>query len=248
MQIRIQRFGPVIQTWHCCYNDSSNQLKIENKLTLISQSLAKWNGWFYSSVRSPASPKQCIEVVLHIALKQSYCEILESVPAVFAKLSWNFHLSLSCCSALAGNWQYITGFVDLWYWILLCLFPALRSHFPVSYDATYCARRYLTSHRPECAAVLSHARVCRCHILCETVRAPLQAPQYFDECEPKGLSLRCQLLLLASHCTALTRECKNPSQIAREIKFFSNFAWCVPTHVLKHTSRFQAFHSNFIYI
>ena len=60
-----------------------------------------------------ASLKQCIEVILHIQLKQCYCEILESLQAVFAKLSWNFHLSLSCCSVFAGNRQYITGFVDI---------------------------------------------------------------------------------------------------------------------------------------
>ena len=57
---------------------------------------------------APASLERCIEVILRIELKQSYCENLESVPAVFAKLSWNFHLSLSGCSALAGNRQYIT--------------------------------------------------------------------------------------------------------------------------------------------
>ena len=53
--------------------------------------------------------KQSIEVILSILLKQSHCENLESVPAVFAKLSWNFHPSLCGCSALAGNRQYITG-------------------------------------------------------------------------------------------------------------------------------------------
>ena len=58
---------------------------------------------------APASLKRCIEVILCIELKQSYCEILESVPAVFAKLSWNFHPSLSNCSALAGNRQHMTG-------------------------------------------------------------------------------------------------------------------------------------------
>ena len=50
-----------------------------------------------------ASLKQYIEVILRKGLKQSYCEILESVPAGFAKLSRNFHPSLSGCSALAGN-------------------------------------------------------------------------------------------------------------------------------------------------
>ena len=53
-----------------------------------------------------------------------------------------------------------------------------------------------------------------------------------------GLSSRRQLVLLASHRMELTRERKNPSQIAREIEIFSNFAWLVPTLVPKHNSRF----------
>ena len=63
----------------------------------------------FSVWEASASLELCIEVILHIELKQSYCENLESVPAVFAKLSWNFHLSLSGCSAFAGNRQYIAG-------------------------------------------------------------------------------------------------------------------------------------------
>ena len=62
---------------------------------------------------------RCIEVILRIELKQSYCENLESVPAVFAKLSWNFHLSLCGCSALAGNRQYITG-LSIYYRDMTC--------------------------------------------------------------------------------------------------------------------------------
>ena len=49
--------------------------------------------------------------------------------------------------------------------------------------------------------------------------------------KPTGLSARRRLRLLASHCMALTRECKNPSLISREIKIFSIFAWSVPTLV-----------------
>ena len=66
-----------------------------------------------------ASLKRCIEVILRIELEQSYCEILESVPAVFAKLSWNFHPSLCGCSALAGNRQYITG-LSIYYRDMTC--------------------------------------------------------------------------------------------------------------------------------
>ena len=42
--------------------------------------------------------------------------------------------------------------------------------------------------------------------------------------EPMGLSSRRRLILLASHRMVLTRERKNPSQIDREIEFFSIFA------------------------
>ena len=68
---------------------------------------------------APASLERCIEVILRIELKQSYCENLESVPAVFAKLSWNFHLSLCGCSALAGNQQYIAC-LSIHYWDMTC--------------------------------------------------------------------------------------------------------------------------------
>ena len=50
----------------------------------------------FSVWEAPASLERCIVVMLSIELKQSYCKNLESVPAVFAKLSWNFHLSLQC--------------------------------------------------------------------------------------------------------------------------------------------------------
>ena len=45
---------------------------------------------------SPAPLKRSIEVILSIEQKQSYCEVLESVPAVSAKLSWNFCLQFPC--------------------------------------------------------------------------------------------------------------------------------------------------------
>ena len=66
-----------------------------------------------------ASLKQYVEVILCIELKQRYCEILESVPAVCAKLSWKFHQSLCGCSALAGNRQYITG-LTIYYLDMTC--------------------------------------------------------------------------------------------------------------------------------
>ena len=69
----------------------------------------------------------CTEVILHIELKQSYSETLESVPAVFAKLSWKCHLFLSCCSAHAGKqWKptifhwfiYMLLRHDLFWWLV----------------------------------------------------------------------------------------------------------------------------------
>ena len=66
-----------------------------------------------------ASLKQCIEVILHIELKQSYCEIWEWVATVLAKLSLNFLLSLGYCSSLAGNQQYITG-LSIYYQDIPC--------------------------------------------------------------------------------------------------------------------------------
>ena len=61
--------------------------------------------------------------------------------------------------------------------------------------------------------------------------------------KPMGLSPHHQLLLLASHRMALTIQRKNPSWIAREIEFFSIFAWSVPTLVSDHNSRFRIFSS-----
>ena len=96
---------------------------MEKKLILISRSLAKCNGLFCSGDfavwEAPASLQRCIEVILRIELKQSYCEILESVPAVLAKLSWNFHPSLSCCRALAKNRQCIAG-LSIYYRDMTC--------------------------------------------------------------------------------------------------------------------------------
>ena len=68
---------------------------------------------------APASLKRSIEVILRKELKQSYCEILESAPAAFGKLSWNFRPSLSACSSLAGNRQYITS-LSIYYRDMTC--------------------------------------------------------------------------------------------------------------------------------
>ena len=57
---------------------------------------------------APASLKRCIKVIFCIELKYSYCKILESVPAVFAMLSRNFHPA-AVLSAFAGNQQSIDG-------------------------------------------------------------------------------------------------------------------------------------------
>ena len=65
------------------------------------------------------------------ALKSSFAKNLDratvkfrslTVTALFAKLSWNFHRSLSSCSALAGNQQYITGqyIIEVWPVLMAC--------------------------------------------------------------------------------------------------------------------------------
>ena len=156
----------------------------------------------FSVWEAPASLKRCIVVILRIKLKQSYCEKLESVPAVFPKLSWNFHLSLSCCSALAGNRQYIAGLSihsrdvalpserknPIWVdwtieispsirWVLLSWFPARMLRFWVSHHAAFCAWRPLTSYRPvvhTCPHFSAHVR--RRHRPGGTARAPPQVP------------------------------------------------------------------------
>ena len=50
--------------------------------------------------------------------KNGNSENLELVPSLCTKLSWNF-LLLSCCSAHAGNQQYITC-MSIYYWDMTC--------------------------------------------------------------------------------------------------------------------------------
>ena len=91
------------------------------------------------------------------------------------------------------------------------------SHFRASHHATYCARRSLTSYRPV-THTCSHfgARVRRRHMMRETARAcSPRSLNVFTAREPTGLSSRRQLILLALHHMALSRELMNPSQIAR---------------------------------
>ena len=95
-------------------------------LILISQNvMAEFLSGDFAVWEAPASLKRSIEVILRIKLKQSYCEILESVPAVFGKLSWNFRPSLSVCSSLAENRQYITCFcryiLEIWPVLMACI-------------------------------------------------------------------------------------------------------------------------------
>ena len=92
-----------------------------------------------------------------------------------------------------------------------CLSPARRSSFRVSHHATYCARRSLTSYRPD-VHTCSHfcTRVRRRHMPREAARAPPQVPQYFD-------GARANESLSASYRMALTGERKNPKRIAGEI-------------------------------
>ena len=47
--------------------------------------------------KAPASLKRCIEGILHIELKQSYCETFWVSACSFAKLGWHFHQLLRGC-------------------------------------------------------------------------------------------------------------------------------------------------------
>ena len=112
------------------YNsNNSTQIKCSRQFLskigpiLISWILAKCNGWFlelwFCSVRST-----CIPEAMHWShpshrAEADFCEILESVLAVCAKLFWNFHQSLRGCSALAGYLQYITC-LSIYYQDMTC--------------------------------------------------------------------------------------------------------------------------------
>ena len=116
--------------------------------------------------------------------------------------------------------------------VLLGRFLTRSSRSRVSHHAIYRARRSLTLYCPF-AYTCSYfgARVRRRHILRKTARGSCRSLNILTAHEPMGLSSRRRMLLLASHCMALTRERKNPSRIAREIEIFSVFAWLVPTLV-----------------
>ena len=211
---------------------------------------------------------------------------MESEPTEFAKLSRNFYPSLSGCSALAGNRQYMTG-LSIYYrditcfwwlipekiaiclqcsgtkylcfiwanwsmalravmvhsvrgitlllasfdvvlpserekpswidwtieispstsWVLLGQFPARMLQFRESHHTSYCVWQSLTSYRP-----VMHTRVRRRHIMRKTACVQQQVPQHLKALEKMGLSSRCLMILFASYCMALARECKNSSQ------------------------------------
>ena len=82
---------------------------ISESLQFWQNAMADFCSYDFAVWQVHAVLKRSIEIILRIELKQSHFENLESVPAVFAKWSWNFHPSPCGCSALAGNRQYITG-------------------------------------------------------------------------------------------------------------------------------------------
>ena len=90
---------------------------------------------------------------------------------------------------------------------------------------------------PLCIRALTSARAFAAATWCARPRARRRRSlNILTAREPMSLSSRRRLILLASHRMALTRERKNPSQIAREIEIFTIFAWLVPTLVPKHNS------------
>ena len=116
---------------------------------------------------APASLKLCIDAILR--KEQTYYEILGIVPAVFAKLSWNFHLSLSGCIDIAGNQQYITG-LSIYYRDVTCsdglnlkkspsdcsVLASGTKYWPFIWAKRSTARRVLMVHiSTSCAYVLS---------------------------------------------------------------------------------------------
>ena len=213
------------------------------------------------------SLKQYIEVILSIELKQSYCEILESVP-VYLQYLQSYLVDFMCHLANAvplletnllpsfdvalpserKKPSWINWMIELsTRWVMLCRFPAHRSRFRMSHHANYWERQSLKLYRPA-VHMCSHfgASVCR-HMLRETSRAHCRhrSLSILTVLEPIGLSesSRSRLLYLASHRMALTRERKTLSRIAQEIKI-SQFLLCwSPTFVLKHNSRPQVFSS-----
>ena len=92
-------------------------------------------------------------------------------------------------------------------WVLLGQFPARMLQFRESHHTSYCVWQSLTSYRP-----VMHTRVRRRHIMRKTACVQQQVPQHLKALEKMGLSSRCLMILFASYCMALARECKNSSQ------------------------------------
>ena len=77
----------------------------------------------FSVWEAPASLKWCIEVIRHIELKQRYCEIFESVPAVFAKFSRKFCCHLVAAVPLLDSdniLQFCRYIIDIWPVLMAC--------------------------------------------------------------------------------------------------------------------------------
>ena len=116
--------------------------------------------------------------------------------------------------------------------------------FRVSHHATYVRDDPWHQTHPLNICALTSARAFAAATWCARPRArSSRSLNFLTAREPTSLSSRRQLLLLASHRMALTRErnLKNLSRFAWEIKIFSIFARLVPTSVPKHNSRFWVF-------
>ena len=115
-----------------------------------------------------ASLKLSIDIILCIELKQSYCEILESVSAVLAKISWNFHpWSLSASHRIAltrerKNSSRIAREIEIFSifaWLVPTLVPKHNSRFwvfrrticwswwSINIYETFCAKKIAVSLR-----------------------------------------------------------------------------------------------------
>ena len=149
------------------------------------------------------------------------------LPSEHEKPSWiwiTWRIKISQCTACTR-------------WVLLSRPPARRSCFALFSSEPssnlLCATILESWHQIDqlCICALTSARAFAAAAYCPRPRARRSAgPSSFWRRSSQLVSLcAADCSYLASHRMALTRERKNPSQIAREIEIFSlaNFAWSV---------------------
>ena len=154
----------------------------------------------------------CSDALKSSWLKQGYCEILESVPALVRSYLEIFtrHLAAAVPLLKTDNTSPVCRYIiEIWPVLMACTWKncVLLAAF---WDKMSIFHLGQTEHRSARGD------------------GPLCTPQ----CGRIAL-------LLASHRMALTTKRKTPSRIAREIEIFSILAWLVPMLAPKHKSRFR---------